>query len=66
MTEWIIVEDEMPEDNGIFLCATHAGTILMHHYSVEEGWKSISGKDAVYWNAVTTHWMPLPEPPEDK
>jgi hypothetical protein len=64
MTEWISVDDGLPKLSGIYLTATGAKTILLHMFSDDKGWRSLSGKDPEYWNRVTTHWMPLPEPPE--
>jgi len=64
LTKWISVKDRLPEDHGRFITHTYAGVTMMNLYQTGVGWKSIRGADAAYWNAVITHWMPLPEPPQ--
>jgi len=53
MSEWISVEDELPERFGQYL-----------------GWDGMSVDiewfvDGEWLVGGVTHWMPLPEPPED-
>ena len=60
MSEWISVEDRLPEDTSIVLIA--------HRGGVSFGWFNGS-----YWERgaatkhraikTVTHWMPMPEPP---
>jgi hypothetical protein len=65
MTEWISVDERLPEENGDYLCTWHCGSIAPHvmvyigRYS--DKYKRFSNMD---WNYVT-HWMPLPQPPDD-
>jgi len=62
MSEWISVEDRLPEQDGYYLvnvlCELANGVYLA---KFENGatfmWHPFSKADV-------THWMPLPEPPE--
>ena len=59
MREWISVEDAVPESEGMYLCRFDDGAIESFYY-----W---GGEDEEWGmsNCVVTHWMPIPEPPED-
>ena len=65
MNDWIPVSERLPEDGGIFLVCTGSGAVLLQTYNTDKGWSAF-GKDPVYWNNINTHWMPLPEPPENE
>ena len=63
MSEWISVKERMPEENQralawdghkIFDCA-HCGDVW---FETVDDW-------AINTNYPITHWMPLPEPPND-
>ena len=60
MSEWISVDDRVPDDHGMFLVCTSSGFITINGYSIDDGW---------HWDvekpSLVTHWMPLPEPPEE-
>ena len=71
-SEWISVEDRLPESTRMVLCYTPCdGYVFVGYYQKVDSpyWKS-------YWNIITamrstkkvtkkvTHWMPLPEPPK--
>ena len=77
MSEWIKVEDRLPELDSYVLCASpyeFTGDNLKKH----KGFTIITamycnGEDSVFWfndqtgneeNGIT-HWQPLPEPPKD-
>jgi len=55
---WISVNDRLPEKYGEYFCSTKARP---------HGWVVVYAK--VGWicsdDYPVTHWMPLPEPPED-
>lgn len=66
--EWISVKDMLPDEN--------IGKVLMtdgeRHYIAPRGWMHrINGADGIYIpanhgaGANVTHWMPLPELPEE-
>jgi hypothetical protein len=63
---WIPVSERLPDDHGLFLCATEAGLVVIHAFEVGVGWKNIRNGDSEYWNAHTAYWMPLPFPPWEK
>ena len=64
MSEWISVEDRLPDDTGRYWC-----------YVTEHG---ELGKSSYQWNIAynvyaemfeevgVTHWQPLPEPPKEQ
>ena len=59
MSNWIDLDDEYPEEEGTYLCYFTDGTIETFEYV----W------DGIQWgrlNDLVTHWMHLPEPPEDE
>ncbi|MEE9611967.1 MAG: DUF551 domain-containing protein [Desulfatiglandales bacterium] len=68
MSEWISVEDRIPEKGGVVM-SFYGGLPVMVSRE-DEGWRVLMlGRDLRYglhgnyapFNA--THWMPLPEPP---
>lgn len=59
-SEWISVEDRMPEREGTYLVCTYKRAIKFDfygHYGV---------RDKPQFDYDVTHWMPLPQPPEMK
>jgi hypothetical protein len=59
-SEWISVEDRLPEIEGVYLAYTTRRTIEVAHFYPYY----VNGKPQFdYW---ITHWMPLPEPPKMK
>lgn len=65
MSEWIKCSDEMPEENSKVIAFTAYGEMIFDmHYKWEKydnEWMS----EYTLWRGRVTHWMPLPEPPED-
>jgi hypothetical protein len=63
MSEWISVDDRLPEEGRDVLVYAKGGWMAVRHYRAPQG-NSFSGW---YPNGLpienTTHWMPLPEPP---
>jgi hypothetical protein len=66
-SEWISVEDRLPEDTGTYLTWHNAGYYGQHEYNAKlHGWNVISHDDRSTEIKTVTHWMPLPEPPKMK
>ena len=74
-SEWISVEERLPENYGSVLVAcegtTIGGTAPIAIRSYGGGFWSLVDADGTaylteYMHAVVTHWMPLPEPPKMK
>ena len=73
MSEWISVKDRLPEDFGEVLVIvsgkpheniTLDGAYEIAEYDPVEGW--ILEMWPEWCSGVVTHWMPLPEPPEEE
>ena len=56
--EWISAEDRMPEEDGDYLVFFPDGDIEVVYYSKKYMFH-------IYHSHMITHWMPLPDPPED-
>lgn len=66
MSEWIRAE-ENPTEPGYFLCRVlvpERGGRASRKYAVL--WFDILDKKWVCDEMIVTHWMPLPEPPEEE
>lgn len=59
--KWISVKDRLPEDDDDVLIRIY-GKIIGVGYRINGKWKSLSMVKA----PVVTHWMPLPEMPEEE
>ena len=61
--EWISVKDRLPERLDVVI--VQGG--IAYYLPDEEAWMTITGERwpgrPIVWNV--THWMPLPEPPEE-
>ena len=60
-SEWISVDDELPEITESVLITNNE--ITGHAYYMGEHWKIVASNTPVNKRDVT-HWMPLPEPPK--
>ena len=59
MSEWISVEDMLPEYNRKVLVLLETGEIWIDEY-IDRGYAEYFA----VWHGLVTHWMPLPEPPK--
>lgn len=58
MSEWIGVKDRLPEEKTRVL-------VSIPHSDTKIDTDRILGGKWVRWNGHVSHWMPLPEPPEE-
>ena len=59
-TNWISVKDRLPGKNGDYLAYTCDGIVWPYFFTASSGvWEDTLG----YSTDTVTHWMPLPEPP---
>lgn len=57
-SEWISVEERLPETSGSYIVCTDKGGVCTAHFYADCGrFNAPFGKSVVYW-------MPLPEPPK--
>lgn len=59
VNEWISVKDRLPEEKTRVL-------VFVPHSSIKIDTDRIVGRIWVRWRGHITHWMPLPEPPEEE
>ncbi len=69
MNEWVSVEERLPEESGIYITYSEYkavrpdinNCIASDYFDAERGfWLNDGGGQY-----VTTHWMPLPDPPKE-
>ncbi len=64
--QWISVEERLPEETGNYWVYRLTGTMMKTRFT-HTGYKI--GYTTGYWGGRLaddiTHWMPLPDPPED-
>ena len=67
MTDWISVEDRLPEE-WVNVIATNGRTVRETYYvSDRYGWRGhihFDSRRPIKHEEVITHWQPLPDPPE--
>lgn len=62
MTEWISVNDKLPNRDGFYLVLENVNQVAgYYHWCREFGWNTDGGRINIQ---TVTHWMPLPTPPE--
>lgn len=61
MSEWISVEDKLPEDGQLVLSVRRGDCFDLCFY--DHGTSMWWIDDATYSVKMITHWMPLPAPP---
>lgn len=62
LPRWIPVTERLPEKNVLVLCACRANIFCVMKW---DGVDWYENPTHVYMSGFVTHWMPLPEPPED-
>jgi len=76
MTEWIAIDDRLPNENEDVLLCCNDGSYMIGFYKREKTqmyqrkpypikWKSEYLVDDEMDEIIFTHWMPLPKPPEN-
>jgi hypothetical protein len=61
---WIPVSERWPERNEIVLAVDEGGVTVGSYSPMLEDWWSLHG-DRMAPGPTVSHWMPLPEPPEE-
>lgn len=62
MSDWISVDDKLPELHGSFLVFKSKSGVDRKVYRIKTGWTMKKIEIAMRDNV--THWMPLPNPPK--
>lgn len=66
--KWIPVTERVPEvDQPVMICAFGKSVgegVYRGHDGFHHVWKMYTSS-GTYWDDEVTHWMPLPEPPEE-
>lgn len=65
MSEWISVEEQMPERGDVIAYSTQYGDILIGWIAETESEGIVCYGDGCMMYPVT-HWMPLPSPPGEE
>ena len=58
---WIPVSERLPGDRDWVIVAGEYGGVSIAQMNIKWGWNGADGET----DGDVTHWMPLPEPPED-
>jgi hypothetical protein len=77
MSEWISVKDRLPARDGYCLWALGPGEVRYNFGAVVEGYFDPWPSGMQFWRMTrcpsvprslreVTHWMPLPDPPQEK
>ncbi len=66
MSEWISVKDRLPERDGRYIVFTDRNCVTTARFYVPMTFHDgYCRKGGWQYNRKVTHWMPLPEPPEE-
>lgn len=70
MPKWISVEEKLPEERGTYLtvvrCLKGTWVEINNYDHLEERWEHDIVEYSEDVTEFVTHWMPLPEPPEEE
>ena len=62
-TRWIPVSERLPKRDGFYLVLENVNQVAgYYHWCKQFGWNTDGGRINIQ---SVTHWMPLPEPPEE-
>lgn len=75
--QWISVKNRLPDSNGIYIvtacdegCAAGEGiwydTVVVTAEYYNGCWTWYDGGNEYDLDGIVTHWMPMPEPPEER
>ena len=67
--KWIPVTERLPDKNADVLCSrgNHIGALMdVYTYVGDDQWDDTYGNRSGTEDEGITHWMPLPEAPEEK
>ena len=61
--EWIDVTEQLPEEDGEYLCSCLNESIAIYMYKCDDGWHELDEFKDDPLDTWVTHWMPLPNAP---
>ena len=64
MSEWISVDDRLPDPDFDFVLAFAGGAMSTIGYTLSNGFYEVHPIKTQLLIECITHWMPLPPPPE--
>jgi hypothetical protein len=64
LPKWTSVEEKLPEAGQRVLCYCRANIYEVMKMRTDRDW--VQDINHVYMSGFVTHWMPLPEPPEEE
>ena len=66
--KWIGIKDKLPDDNDLDVIVTDGNSYSVGYYDVRWGWipSNLTSWNSDYeFDFTPTHWMELPEPPQE-
>lgn len=64
--KWIPCSERLPKEcEDVLVFDSLGNTTFTGHYNKYDGW-DVDGFSALVYDFNITHWMPLPEPPEEE
>ena len=65
VNRWIPCSERLPEKDTSVLIFALGHRVTAYYDAVKGAFRLTESNDLFYWKGAITHWMPLPEPPED-